>query len=788
MKRIISMAILGMLMGYTFISCDPPTEAETTGSIEGIIYDASTSQPLAGVTITTEPITSSKITVTNGSFLIEGVEPETYTLQAVKTGFNTNSTTVNVVAGETTTADLQLSPLAPELSISTALLNFGTGSTSLAFTITNSGVGILTWNVISVANWITINPANGSTENESDVVTVTVNRTAMSFGNHYETITIGSNANSVTIDILMTIQNPNAPQLSVYPVALDFESSDTEMSLNIQNTGTGLLTWNVTDDKSWLSISPQSGTTENEVDELTVTIDRLNQSPGVQTGTIIISSDGGNQNISVQFTIPDEPTLSVTPSSLDFGSEQTVLPISIANAGSGDLSWSVSDNQAWIVANPTAGTNDGTVNITISRDGVSPGNYSGTVTIDSDGGTDYVEISMTMPADEPPSAVTLVDPSNITVNSMTLSWSRNIESDFAAYLLYYDTSPAVTENSTLATTITDNNTNSYTISSLSTSTTYYFRIYVMDAVQQTTGSNVVTASTSAILGSWVLTENVSGVNFNGVWFNSENDGFIVGESSTAYDAVVYHWGGASWVEEVLPESASDLYDIQFTDPNNGYAVGYEGTFLYNNGIAWSEFNSPTTATIGAVSPLSPDNIWCYASNDIYHWDGSEWSSTSLDIGTIKDLNFVDENDGWVVDQYGKIYHYNGFGWSLSADVDIYSSFYGNVIEFLNSSEGWYTSCNDNYTGLYYNYAYHFDGSGWTRYVDTEYPIHKVESMHAISASNVWAVGISGVIFNYNGERWNSITSPVSSNLNRVHMLSATDGWAVGSDGAILRYH
>jgi len=782
MKRLMTIASIALLMALTITSCDPPTEAETTGSIEGIIYDASTSIQLGGVSVTTEPITSSKITDTNGGFQIEGVEPETYTLQATKSGYNTNSTTVNVVAGETTTADLQLTPLAPELSVSTALLNYGTSSTSLTFTLTNSGVGVLTWNVISVANWITVNPANGSTENESDVITVTVNRNAMSYGNHYETITIGSNANSVTVDILMTIQNPNAPQLSTYPVSLDFGSSDTEMSLNIQNTGTGLLTWNVTDNKSWISILPQSGTTESEVDELVVTIDRLNQLPGVQTGTITVSSDGGNQVINVQFTIPDEPTLSVTPASLDFGSEEISLPIGVANAGSGSLSWSVSANQSWITMNPTAGTDDGTINISISRDGISPGDYSGTVTVNSDGGIEYVEVSMNMPADEPPEAVTLIAPSEITVNSMMLSWSRNYDTDFAAYQLYYDTSPAVSENSTLAATITDNNTNSHTVTGLTTSASYYFKVYVMDTAQQTVGSNVVTATTSTIMGNWVLTENISGVTFNAVWFNAENDGYAVGS-----DGQIYHWGGSSWVAENVPETSGDMVDVRFIDGSNGYAVSSYGEILYYNGISWSEFESPVGYTrIRTIFPLNNDNIWCIASDDIYQWDGSSWSSTHLDIDDINDIHFINADDGWVVDEYGKIYHYNGIGWALHSDVDVRFNGNGRLF-FLNASEGWFSN-SLNSSGDSYNFAYHFDGTNWTRYADDDYPLERVTSIQELSSSNVWAVGYSGLIYNYDGSRWNSLTSPTTASLYDVFMLSETDGWAVGSDGVILRYH
>ncbi|MCK4295290.1 MAG: fibronectin type III domain-containing protein, partial [Candidatus Marinimicrobia bacterium] len=538
----------------------------------------------------------------------------------------------------------------------------------------------------------------------------------------------------------------------------------------------------------WISYSPNSGTTDTEIDEIKVTVDRLGLSPGNYTGNITVSSDGGNQNIVVSMTVPDEPLLLISPKTLDFGDTLTTLTFDVANAGTGDLNWSISDNQEWITTSPTAGTNYGTVNVTVSRDGISPGDYSGTVTVSSNGGTEYVEVYMNMPADEPPTAVTLAEPMNNTSNSIDITWSRNYDNDFAAYQLYYDTTPAVTENSTLVTTITDNNQNSFTVTGLSANTTYYFKVYVMDTAQQTTGSNVVSGTTSTVIGNWSLVTNISGLTFKSVWFNSENDGYAVGYSgsyaSTSGSGRIYHTGGSTWLPETIPSSYG-LHDVRFIDTNNGYAVGEYGTFLYFNGISWSEFNSPTSSTIGSVFPLTNDDIWCYANDDIYQWNGSEWSEYNLAISTITDIFFIDINNGWVVDRNGKMFHYNGVGWAFHSDLN------DNYIErffFLNSSEGWYFYSSYSSTSSSNNGAYHFDGSSWTLYENSDYPIYKVRQLQEISSSNVWAVGYDGVIFNYDGTRWNKVICPVTDDLYGIFMLSGSDGWAVGENGVILRYH
>lgn len=56
--------------------------------------------------------------------------------------------------------------------------------------------------------------------------------------------------------------------------------------------------------------------------------------------------------------------------------------------------------------------------------------------------------------------------------------------------------------------------------------------------------------------------------------------------------------------------------------------------------------------------------------------------------------------------------------------------------------------------------------------------------------NAWAVGDSGIILQWNGNSWSTVSSPTSVNLYSVCFDSPYDGWAVGggaNSGVILRY-
>jgi len=52
-----------------------------------------------------------------------------------------------------------------------------------------------------------------------------------------------------------------------------------------------------------------------------------------------------------------------------------------------------------------------------------------------------------------PTAAVTAQAGTITTNSIQIQWSVYPASDFAAYEIYYSTSPAVTQNSTLAATL-----------------------------------------------------------------------------------------------------------------------------------------------------------------------------------------------------------------------------------------------------------------------------------------------------------------------------------------------
>jgi len=290
----------------------------------------------------------------------------------------------------------------PVLSTNADTLYFTTDLTSLSFDVTNTGTGVLDWSFTTTTDgggsWITsASPSSGSlATGEVNAVSVGINRSGLSGGKYYGWINITSDDGSKNIRIIVDVAS-----ISVSPASLDFGEASTSMNLSMENGGAGTLTWTVTDDKDWLSVSPASGSTTTESDNIQVSVSRGGLSSGTYTGTITISeattSNTATVSVSMQVT---NPVLSVTPTSLDFGTASTAKSVSIKNAGGSTLSWTVYDNSSWISVSPSSGSTTSEtdyVTVNVSRSGLAPGTYNGIVTVNSNGGTETISVTMDVP-------------------------------------------------------------------------------------------------------------------------------------------------------------------------------------------------------------------------------------------------------------------------------------------------------------------------------------------------------------------------------------------------------
>jgi len=296
----------------------------------------------------------------------------------------------------------------PQLSVSPTSLNFGTTQTQKTFNISNSGGGPLSWNVSKNKSWISVSPTSGT---NSGTVTVNVNRSGLSDGNYNGTVSVTSNGGNKNVSISIQVE----PQISVTPTSLTNSCQEgnnaSSQSFEVWNSGDGTLSYSISDNATWLSCSPISGTSTGEQDTITVNYSTSGLSDGNYSAEITISDPNASnspQTIQVNLTvIPEpEPTICLNPTSLspscEEGEDASSQNFQVWNCGDGTLSYSISDNATWLSCSPISGTSTGeqdTITVNYSTSGLSDGNYSATITIsdhNASNSSQRIQVSLTV--------------------------------------------------------------------------------------------------------------------------------------------------------------------------------------------------------------------------------------------------------------------------------------------------------------------------------------------------------------------------------------------------------
>jgi hypothetical protein len=104
-KLVVFLAVIFLLISACSDSNSP---AENFGKIKIHVMNVKDNSPISYALISTDPASESITTDSNGEFLLNNLSPGNYKVIAVKLGFITNSTTVNVLGNKTVQANIFL--------------------------------------------------------------------------------------------------------------------------------------------------------------------------------------------------------------------------------------------------------------------------------------------------------------------------------------------------------------------------------------------------------------------------------------------------------------------------------------------------------------------------------------------------------------------------------------------------------------------------------------------------------------------------------------------------------
>ena len=323
-------------------------------------------------------------------------------------GSNQATISINSPNGGNKTVTVNATTPAPNIQVSSTSRDFGKTSTSWTFDLWNGGLNGTVLNFEATPNqpWISVSPASGTSTGPADRVTltVTVDRMGLTQPNYSGSITLsGENAASRNISIsLQTLQ----PAINTSATSHTFAITESQWTFDAWNSGDPgtTLDFFIVTDKDWISVAPETGTSDDATDPVTITvdIDRGSVPAGQASGVVtLVGPNNITRNISLSVQLP-KPEITASARNHDFGAVSTTWAFDVWNSGDPGttLDFQVADDQLWLDVSPLNGTSDDdtdrqAIDVTINRSLLGAGSSTGNIIIT---GTDTgsVNISVTV--------------------------------------------------------------------------------------------------------------------------------------------------------------------------------------------------------------------------------------------------------------------------------------------------------------------------------------------------------------------------------------------------------
>jgi len=343
---------------------------------------------------------------------VSGSNDGTVRITATSTNptINERNGTVTVVGGGLTkTVNVTQLGSSAELTLTPSNREVTSSSGSTTFDISSN----VSWSLGDNASWLTVLPATGSgsvtlTASYSENILLT-----------QRIATITATGGGITRTVTVT-QAGATPVLTVSPTSLTLGSAS---GSNDKISVLSNVSWTVTDNASWLAVTPSSGSNNGE---LTVTATSENTSINSRNGIVTVTGNG----ITIAVTITQagaNPVLTISPDSI-------LLEYNTGSFGdfsvSSNVDWTVKNSQEWLTVSPISGSNNGNIRATaITENQSTTETRIDTITVVGEGITQLVVVaqSPTVPSlVVSPDSVVLASEAgshnNININS-NINWS-----------------------------------------------------------------------------------------------------------------------------------------------------------------------------------------------------------------------------------------------------------------------------------------------------------------------------------------------------------------------------
>ena len=248
------------------------------------------------------------VSVATGSLAV-GTHSGTVTLSG-----GTGVTPVTVPVSFTVSA----APVPPAIGASPPSLSFtanqgGGNPAAKTLTISNTGGGTLNWSVSHDATWLSHTPGTGTGTGTVTISVTTGSLTAGTYSGAGHTQRPGHRRHPRSPSPSPSPSRA-ATTINLSPSSLNYAATQgaanpANQNISLTNTG-GTLNWTVSDDASWLAVSPASGSGSST---LTTSVNTAGLTAGTYNGTLTVSAAGiSSKTVTVTLTVNAPATSSAT--------------------------------------------------------------------------------------------------------------------------------------------------------------------------------------------------------------------------------------------------------------------------------------------------------------------------------------------------------------------------------------------------------------------------------------------------------------------------------------------
>ncbi len=222
----------------------------------------------------------------------------------------------------------------PQIWVNPAEMSFaaavGANPSTQVLKIKNSGQGTLNYTITWNVSWLNVSPAGGSSEGDENSHSVSVTSAALAEGTYSGIITVADSYatnNPQEVRVNLTVSKTPPPVIGLNTTQLSFVAgvgqNPSPKSLGVRNSGGGTLSYQITWDAGWMTVSPASGSSTGQENSHTVTVNSSSLGIGSYNGTITVASTGtanSPQQVGVTLSVTSIPTdnqisISCSPSS-----------------------------------------------------------------------------------------------------------------------------------------------------------------------------------------------------------------------------------------------------------------------------------------------------------------------------------------------------------------------------------------------------------------------------------------------------------------------------------------